>query len=148
MRIARTLPVLVVLSLLPVTAVTAGGPDTPFRDVGVRPLVAVYPVPLGVDGAFVTVSGVVFSHAPVDSVRVGDRTATLRPAAPEDLVRFHRVPDGAPDMTYRTYFEVPDAPLPKAGVTELEVRAATTDGRFSDVHRLTVVRMPRPAPTE
>ena len=51
-------------------------------------------------------------------------------------------------MTYRTYFEVPDAPLPELGVAELEIRAATTDGRYSDVHRLTVVRIPRPAPAD
>lgn len=148
MRNARSLLVLPVMLILLAMTTLAGETTTPFRDVDVRPLVAVYQLPLAVDGAFVTVSGVVFSRAPVDSVRVGERTATLRPAAPEDLVRFRRVPDGAADMTYRTYFEVPDAPLPELGAAELEVRAATTDGRYSDVHRLTIVRMPRTVPSE
>ncbi|GAB4369305.1 MAG: hypothetical protein Kow0062_03110 [Acidobacteriota bacterium] len=147
MRHVRPLA-LVLSSVLCAFALAAGPTPTPVRPVEVKPLIALYELPLSVTGEFVTVTGVVFSSAPVDSVRVGERTATLRPAAPEDLVRFRRVPDGAADMPYRTWFEVPDAPLRAEGPSVLEVRAATTDGRFSDVHRVTVVRLARQAVEE
>ncbi len=142
MRNVRPVHLLLTVLFGTTLVVAAGSGGGLLKRVDVKPQIAIYEMPLAVTGEFVTVSGVVFSRAPVDSVRVGERTATLRPAAPEDLVRFRRVPDGASDMPYRTIFEVPDTPLRAEGASVLEVRAATTDGRFSDVHRVTVVRMP------
>ena len=105
-----------------------------------RPQVVLHELPLVTDAAFVTVTGVVFSHAPIDRVTVGERTALLRPAEPKDLVKLTRVPAGATDAPFRTYFEVPDAGLPRVGVNDLAIRAVGTDGRVSDLHRVTVVR--------
>lgn len=105
-----------------------------------RPQVVLYPVPMVTQNQFVTVSGVIFSRSQVEKVTVGERTATLRPAEPKDLVRFERVPEGASDAPFRTYFEVPDAALARAGANELEIRAFGVDQRVSDAHRITVVR--------
>lgn len=112
-----------------------------------RPQVVLYPVPMVTQNQFVTVSGVVFSRSQVEKVTVGERTATLRPAEPKDLVKLDRVPDGASDAPFRTYFEVPDAGLSRTGANDLEVRAYGADQRVSDAHRLTVVRSATPATT-
>ncbi len=113
---------------------------SPFNTEIFRPRVVLHELPLVTDAAFVTVTGVVFSHAPIDRVTVGERTALLRPAEPKDLVKLAKVPPGATDAPFRTYFEVPDAGLPDIGANDLLIRAVGTDGRVSDLHRVTVVR--------
>ena len=113
---------------------------SPFNTEIFRPQVVLHELPLVTDAAFVTVTGVVFSHAPIDRVTVGERTALLRPAEPKDLVKLAKVPPGATDAPFRTYFEVPDAGLPRIGANDLVIRAVGTDGRVSDLHRVTVVR--------
>lgn len=105
-----------------------------------RPQVVMHDVPRTTSAAFVTISGVIFSRTPIDRVSIGSRTATLRQAEPKDLVKIEKAPEGATDAPHRTYFEVPDAGLPRLGANDLEVRAYGTDGRNSDLHRITVVR--------
>lgn len=105
-----------------------------------RPQIVLHEVSLVTDAAFVTVTGVVFSRTPIEKVTVGERSASVRMAEPKDLVRLTKVPAGASDAPYRTYFEVPDAGLPKLGANDLEVVAYGVDGRISDSHRATIVR--------
>jgi hypothetical protein len=128
------------LSTLVLAQAPAPAPKPLFDTSAFRPQVALYPLPMVTPNAFVTVSGVIFSRAPIDRVTVGDRTAALRQAEPKDLVRLERAPQGASDAPFRTYFEVPDAGLARSGANEVEVRAHGSDGRVSDVHRLTIVR--------
>ncbi len=105
-----------------------------------RPQIVLHEMSLVTDTAFVTVTGVVFSRTPIEKVTVGERSASTRMAEPKDLVRLTKVPAGASDAPYRTYFEVPDAGLPKLGANDLEVVAYGVDGRVSDAHRATIVR--------
>jgi hypothetical protein len=105
-----------------------------------RPIVVLHTPPLATDRPSVTIRGVVFSRAPLEQVTVGDRTATLREAAPADLTGLRRLPDGATDAPHRTYFEAIDIGLARFGVNDIEVRALASDGRVSDLHRVAVVR--------
>lgn len=111
-----------------------------FNTEAFRPQIVLHEMPRTTSAAFVTLSGVIFSRSPIDRVEVGSRTAVLRQAEPKDLVKIDRAPEGASDAPYRTYFEVPDAGLPRLGANDLTVRAMATDGRHSDLHRITVVR--------
>ena len=106
-----------------------------------RPRIALQDVPATTHGAFVSVSGVVFSHAPLERVMLGERTAALREAEPKDLARLPRIPSGASDAPYRTFFEIADAPLPRLGANDLELTAYGNDGRISDTDRLTILRL-------
>lgn len=111
-----------------------------FNTEAFRPQIVLHEMPRTTGAAFVTLSGVIFSRSAIDRVEVGNRTAVLRQAEPKDLVKIDRAPEGASDAPYRTYFEVPDAGLPRLGANDLTVRAFATDGRHSDLHRITVVR--------
>ncbi len=110
-----------------------------------RPMIAFHDFETTVDAEFVTLTGVVFSRAPIETLTVGERTATLRPAESKDLVSLARAPKGAPELPFRTAFEVPDAVLAKQGANDLDVVAVTADGKSSDVHRITVIRISRAA---
>ena len=141
--VRRSMLVLLLVTAIPLVLAADpadGKHRSPFNTEMFRPQVVLHEVPLVTDAAFVTVTGVVFSHAPIDRVTVGERTALLRPAEPKDLVKLAKVPPSATDAPFRTYFEVPDAGLPRIGVNDLEIRAWGTDGRKSDLHRVTVVR--------
>lgn len=105
-----------------------------------RPQIAFHELEIVTDAEFTTISGVVFSRQPIDEVSVGDRVAMIRPAEPKDLVRLKRVPKGATEAPFRTYFEVPDTGLPQLGANDIDVRARTADGRESDMHRLTLIK--------
>ncbi|MFN7966672.1 MAG: hypothetical protein U0V87_13395 [Acidobacteriota bacterium] len=111
-----------------------------FNTEAFRPRIVLHEMPRTTSAAFVTLSGVIFSRSAIDRVEVGNRTAVLRQAEPKDLVKIDRAPEGASDAPYRTYFEVPDAGLPRLGANDLTVRAFATDSRHSDLHRITVVR--------
>ncbi|HHN75467.1 MAG TPA: hypothetical protein ENK10_09590 [Acidobacteria bacterium] len=93
----------------------------------------------------IMISGVVFSRSSVDRVTLAKRSARLRPAEPADLVRLERVPQAAREAPYRVYFEFPDVELLHPGANDLDVRAMATDGRMSDLHRITVIRLMPPA---
>ncbi len=125
-------------------AVPSAGGSTPFDTSGYRPQVVFHEMETAVDGQYVTISGVVFSRSPIDRVTIGERMASIRPAEPKDLVKLKRVPDGATDAPFRTFFEVPDAGLQKLGANDLEVRAMSADGRVSDLHRVTVIKVSQP----
>lgn len=105
-----------------------------------RPVVVLNEIPQVTDKAFVTVTGVVFSRAPIERVSVGDRTASTRPAEPKDLLKLTKVPTSVGEAPHRTYFEVPDAALANFGANDLEIVATGGDGRVSDTHRVTLIR--------
>jgi len=105
-----------------------------------RPQIVFHEFQSVVASEYVTITGVVFSRSPVDRVTVGDRNAMIRPAEPKDLIRLERVPAGASDAPFRTYFEVPDAGLQRMGANDLDVSAISSDGRVSDMHRVTVIK--------
>ncbi len=111
-----------------------------------RPVIVLHEVPQVTEKGFITVTGVVFSRAPIEKVSVGDRTASTRPAEPKDLVKLKQVPAGVADAPNRTYFEVPDAALALFGANDLDVVASGGDGRVSDTHRVTVLRSIAPPP--
>lgn len=113
-----------------------------------RPAIALHDVRPATSSGFVTITGVVFSRSPIDRVTVGDRSAVIRPAEAADLVSLARTPDGATELPFRTFFEVPDAALTRVGANDLEIVAATAEGRRSDVHRLTLVRSAEDTPTD
>jgi hypothetical protein len=113
-----------------------------------RPMVAFHELETVVDSEFVTISGVIFSRSPIETVTVGERAATLSPAESKDLVALPLAPKGASELPFRTAFEVPDAVLSRLGANDLDVRAMTTDGKSSDVHRVTVLRMDKDRPTQ
>jgi hypothetical protein len=118
-----------------------GEKDRPLFDTSMfRPQIVFHDLEIVTDDDFVTISGVVFSRQPIDEVEVDDRVAMVRPAEPKDLVKLERVPQGASEAPFRTYFEVPDTGLPSLGANDVEVRARTTDGRESDVHRVTLIK--------
>ena len=143
----RALPILLIAAVTALALAQAPDPQQApenkplFNLEGYRPLVALHPIPATSSAAFVTVSGVVFSRVAIDRVTVGQRQALLRPAEPDDLVKLEKAPEGASDAPLRTYFEVPDAGLPRVGANELEMRAHGTDGRSSDLHQVTVIRV-------
>lgn len=112
-----------------------------FNSTGFRPQVTLHDVAVTTDKPFVSITGVVFSRSAIDRVTIGDRTAATRQAEPKDLMNLQRVPDGATEAPYRTYFEVRDYNLPKFGANDIEIRGMDGEGRGSDVHRLTVVRL-------
>lgn len=142
---ART-AVLLTLTALTASLALADGPNTgqrkkPLFDTSMfRPVVVLHELPLVTDRAYVTVTGVVFSRTPVDRVSVGERLAMIRPAEPKDLVKIRKLPEGASDAPFRTYFEVPDAGLARLGANDLDIMAVTNDGRESSLHRITVIR--------
>lgn len=143
MRRTSLVFVLLVVVLLSAAVVANAGEEQkrPLFDTSIfRPQVVFHPLELVTDGEFTTISGVVFSRQPVDEVRVGERVAMVRPAEPKDLVQLKRIPDGASEAPFRTYFEVPDAGLPNLGANDMDVRARTVDGRESDVHRVTLIK--------
>ncbi len=107
-----------------------------------RPTIVFHPLEMTSTKEFVTISGVIFSRSSIDRVRLGDRVARLRPAEPQDLLRLDRVPSGSRDAPYRVFFELPDAKLPLIGANDLDVLAMSTNERWSDVHRLTFIRLP------
>ncbi len=134
---------LLLAGLVSFTVLAQSGPESehPFDTRGFKPLIVFHEFQLVTDNEYVTISGVVFSRAPLDRLTIGERSARIRPAEPKDLVRIKRAPAGAKDAPYRTYFEVPDAKLPRLGVNDLAVRAISADERRSDLHRVTVVRV-------
>lgn len=140
----RTLIVVLLCAVCLVLSAHAGEEgkeDRPLFDTSMfRPQVVFHDVELITEAEFVTISGVVFSRQPIDEVKVGERVAMVRPAEPKDLVKLDRVPDGASEAPFRTYFEVPDTGLPKLGANDIDVRAETADGRESNVHRLTLIK--------
>lgn len=111
-----------------------------------RPVVVLHDVQPVTEKGFLTVTGVVFSRAPIEKVSVGDRTASTRPAEPKDLIKLKQVPQGVADAPNRTYFEVPDAVLAQFGANDLDIVAFGNDGRVSDTHRVTVLRTLAPPP--
>ena len=120
----------------------AGTAKKPLFDTsGFRPVIALNETPVTTPKAVVTISGVVFSRATIDKVTIGDRTASTRPAEPKDLMKLQAIPDGAPDAPSRTYFEIRDVSLSRFGANDLELRAVDNDGRISDLHRITIVRV-------
>ena len=143
MRKISLLCLLCLLASLSVSVLAQEGQGetlNPFVKVEVKPQIAIHEFPLSTANEYMTVTGVVFSRSPIDRVLVAGRDAMIRPAEPEDLIRFERVPKGASEAPFRTYFELPDALLEAHGANSLNVRALTTDGRQSDIHRLTVIR--------
>jgi hypothetical protein len=132
-----------VVALSSVVAIADAGQDkkeTPFSPVVVKPLLALHELPQVTGAPYVTITGVVFSRVPIDRVTVEDRNALIRPAQPQDLVKLERVPDGASDAPFRTYFEVPDAGLARFGANDLDIRAVNTREQESDLHRITIIR--------
>jgi len=113
-----------------------------------RPGIALHAIAPRGDAGFVTITGVVFSRSPIDRVTVGERAAVIRPAEAEDLNSLDRVPEGAAELPFRTFFEVPDAALGRVGANDLEIVAVTAEGRTSDIHRLTIVRAAERADTD
>lgn len=113
---------------------------SPFDTSAYRPLVVFHTFDIVTHSDRITLTGVVFSRAPVDRVTLGKRVARLRPAEPADLIRFQTIPHGARDAPYRVYFEIPDVMLEHVGANDLDVRALSSDGRLSDLHRVTVIR--------
>ncbi|RMG45287.1 MAG: hypothetical protein D6718_07755 [Acidobacteria bacterium] len=105
-----------------------------------RPTIVFLDAAESTDAAFVTVTGIVFSHAPIERVTVGERVAATRPAQPKDLMKLERVPEGATEAPFRTFFELQDAGLPRQGANDIEVRAHASDGRVSPLYRITIVR--------
>ena len=154
----RALSAVLVATLLSTGAISiplAANPDNaakkpPFDTTAYRPIVVLQAPPLATDRPSVTIRGVVFSRAPLEQVTVGERTATLREAAPADLSNLRRLPDGATDAPHRTYFEAVDIGLGHFGVNDIDVRALASDGRASDLHRVAVVRsvVRAPAPAK
>jgi hypothetical protein len=141
----RTLVVVLLCTVCLVGLAAASGEEgeekRPLFDTSMfRPQVVFHELEIVTDAEFVTISGVVFSRQPVDEVKVGDRVAMVRPAEPKDLVQLERIPQGASEAPFRTYFEVPDAGLPNLGANDIDVRARTADGRESDKHRLTLIK--------
>lgn len=119
-------------------------PKPLFRTDEFRPIIVFQDLPTATSHSFVSIAGVVFSRAPVDSVTVSERSAQLRQAEPKDLVKLQRVPPGAVEMPFRTVFEVVDAALAKPGPNTLVIVASSSDGRVSETHRLTIVRVQSP----
>ncbi|UCF66990.1 MAG: hypothetical protein JSV80_14570 [Acidobacteriota bacterium] len=111
-----------------------------------RPSIAFLEAAPSTDAAFVTLTGVVFSRAPIDRVVVDERVALTRPAEPKDLLALDRAPEGATDAPFRTFFELPDVGLTRQGANDVEVRAVAADGRESHIHRVTVIRTASTAP--
>ncbi len=145
MRVLSTLLAIVAVAIVPLTALGGQSPaeenKKPLFDTSMfRPIVAFHEISPVVDAEFVTLTGVVFSRSPIDRVTVGERVAMIRPAEPKDLVKLQKVPPGASDAPFRTYFEVPDAGLPRLGANDLDVRALSADGRMSDLHRITIIK--------
>ena len=141
----RTLVVVLLCTVCLVSLAAAGGEEgeekRPLFDTSMfRPQIVFHELEVVTDADFVTISGIVFSRQPIDEVEVDDRVAMVRPAEPKDLVKLERVPQGASEAPFRTYFEVPDTGLPSLGANDVEVRARTTDGRESDVHRVTLIK--------
>lgn len=127
-----------------VSSVFAAGPLATraplFDKASFRPQVALLDVTPMTSAPVAGISGVVFSHAPLEKVTVGTRTAHVRPAEPRDLQRLVRMPLGASEAPYRTFFEVPDASLARIGANDIDIVAKGSDGRTSDAHRVTVLR--------
>lgn len=144
MRVLSTLVITVCIAAAGLTLVAGQQPveeKKPLFDTSMfRPVIAFHEISPVVDDEFVTLTGVVFSRSPVDRVTVGERVAMIRPAEPKDLVKLQKVPPGASDAPFRTYFEVPDAGLPRLGANDLDVRALSADGRLSDLHRITIIK--------
>jgi hypothetical protein len=141
----RAVPLVMIALLLASPAFGEGtrrvGPEeSPFKLEAKKPQIVFHVLPRSTAKERLTVTGVVFSRAPIDRVELEERDATIRPAEAADLVRFERVPPGASEAPYRTYFEVTDAALDERGANALKVRAYTTDGRSSHLHRVTVLR--------
>lgn len=113
---------------------------SPFDTSAYRPLVVFHDFDIVTTADRITLTGVVFSLAPVDRVTLGKRVARLRPAEPADLIRFETIPPGARDAPHRVFFEIPDVMLAHVGANDLDVRALSSDGRLSDLHRVTVIR--------
>ncbi len=115
-----------------------------------RPIVVLNEMKAQQAGATATVSGVVFSRAPLERVSAADRQAALRPAELRELERLLRVPEDAIDAPIRTYFEIREVVLPRPGAHDVEITAIDQAGRVSDAHRITLVRAaaPAPAPTD
>ena len=116
---------------------------SPFDTSAYRPLVVFHDFDIVTTADRITLTGVVFSRAPVDRVTLGKRAARLRPAEPAELIRFQSIPPGARDAPYRVFFEIPDVMLEHVGANDLDVRALSSDGRLSDLHRVTVIRTTR-----
>jgi hypothetical protein len=141
----RTLVVVLLCTVCLVSLAVAGGEaeeeKRPLFDTSMfRPQIVFHELEVVTDAEFVTISGIVFSRQPIDEVSVGDRVAMVRPAEPKDLVQLERIPQGASEAPFRTYFEVPDAGLPLLGANDIDVRARTADGRESDKHRVTLIK--------
>ncbi len=148
----RFLSLLAVFTLLASPVLALAPPleeKTPLFDTsGFRPQIVFQELSLLSTKSYVTVRGIVFSRSPVDSVRVGNRTARLRPAEMSDLMRLDQVPRDARDAPYRVFFELSDLGLEKIGANDIVVQAMGTDERLSNRHLLTVVHAPdlaRPA---
>jgi len=112
-----------------------------------RPVVVLAAAPYTVAGGSATVSGVVFSSVPVDSVLVGGRPARLRPPTAQDMEKLRRVPEGATEAPQRVFFEAQGVPLPTVGVNEIEIEAMAGGAR-SLVHRLTIIRASAAGPSK
>ncbi len=144
MRVLSTLMVIGILILAGPGVLSATGPgedNKPLFDTSMyRPQIVFHEFQSVVSGEYVTITGIVFSRSPVDRVTVGDRNAMIRPAEPKDLIQLEQVPAGASDAPFRTYFEVPDAGLARMGANDLDVKSISSDGRVSDLHRITVIK--------
>lgn len=119
-------------------------PKPLFDTSGFRPVVVLAETPVTSSKPVVSLTGVVFSRAALESVSVGPRTAALRPAEPRDLAAWRTLPEGAADAPTRTVFELRDVPLPRFGANDLELRVVDNDGRAADVHRITILRVLEP----
>ncbi|MDQ7007123.1 MAG: hypothetical protein Q9Q40_07810 [Acidobacteriota bacterium] len=134
---------------LPVTFGSSPGVDDPSPAIRTdssryRPLIVFHDFGTVTSRRRIKISGVVFSRSSVDRVTLANRSARLRPAEPNDMVRFTRVPPAAREAPYRVYFEFPDIELQHAGANDLDIRALATDGRQSDLHRITVICVAAP----
>lgn len=112
----------------------------PFDASAFRPIVVMNAQKTAQGGTVALVSGVVFSRAPLTSVKADHQVAELRPAELADLEKLPRVPEPAIGYPVRTFFEIRDLTLPRPGVHDFDIVAVDQQGRASNVHRVTFVR--------